>query len=116
MRFREFINLPTLSEILVSIGNQSFQRLDEDKWVNGRFDKCIRIDQPTHGVGQTHAHIYGRKGTEIGVVNFDGPSSHGTQCRLSDADAALRDRGFTIKPGNIVEWTMLPTQPQLLFG
>lgn len=117
LRFRDFVNLPTLTEVIVSKDNESFERLDEGKWVNGRFDKNIRIDQPTHGVGQTHAHVYGRRGTEIGVVNLDGSSSHGTQCRLSDADAAaLRARGFTIKPGNIVEWIMLPTQPQLLFG
>ncbi|MGY3138356.1 hypothetical protein ACVWZM_009038 [Bradyrhizobium sp. USDA 4501] len=117
MRFSEFANLPVLTEILVSADNAGFERLDEGKWVNGRFDKNIRIDQPTHGVGQTHAHVYGRKGNEIGVVNLDGSSSHGTQCRLSDADAAaLRQRGFTIKAGNIVEWIVLSTQPQLLFG
>jgi hypothetical protein len=117
LRFREFVNLPLLREILISADNAGFERLDEGKWVKGRFDKNIRIDQPTHGVGQTHAHVYGRKGDEIGVLNFDGSSSHGTQCRLSDADAdALRKRGFTIKVGNIVEWIALPTQPQLLFG
>lgn len=117
LRFREFASLPTLAEILVSEDNAGFECLDEGKWVKGRFGQNIRIDQPTHGVGQTHAHVYGRKGEEIGVVNFDGSSSHGTQCRLSDADAsALRDRGFTIKAGNIVEWIVLPTQPQLLWG
>ncbi len=117
MRFSEFANLPTLTEILVSEDNDRFERLDEGKWVNGRFDKNIRIDQPTHGVGQTHAHVYGRKGDEIGVVNIDGSSSHGTQCRLSDADAdALRNRGFTIRAGNIVEWIVLGSQPQLLLG
>ncbi len=117
LRFKEFMNLPTLSEILVSEDAASFERLDEGKWIKGRFDSNIRIDQPTHGAGQTHAHVYGRKGAEIGVVNFDGSSSHGTKCRLNDADAdALRDRGFAIKAGNIVEWVVLPTQPQMLLG
>lgn len=117
LRFSEFANLPTLTEILVSEDDAGFERLDEGKWVKGRFDNNIRIDQPTHGSGQTHAHVYGRKGDEIGVVNLDGSSSHGTKCRLSDADAdALRNRGFTIKAGNIVEWIVLPAQPQLLLG
>ncbi len=117
LRFKEFMNLPTLSEILVSEDATSFERLDEGKWVKGRFDNNIRIDQPTHGTGQTHAHVYGRKGDEIGVVNLDGSSSHGTKCLLSDADAsALRNRGFTIKAGNIVEWIILPAQPQILLG
>jgi hypothetical protein len=117
LRFKEFANLVTLSEILISEDNAGFERLDEGKWVKGRFDKSIRIDQPTHGVGQMHAHVYGRKGVEIGVVNFDGTASHGTKCRLSDADAdALRERGFMIGAGNIVEWIVLPTQPQLLLG
>lgn len=117
MRFRDFANQSTLTEIIVSEDDTQFERLDEGKWVKGRFGNNIRIDQPTHGTGQTHAHVYGRKGGEIGVVNFDGSSSHGTKCRLSDADAAaLRKRGFTIKAGNIVEWIVLPTQPQILLG
>lgn len=117
MRFSEFASLVTLSNVLVSDGDVGFERLDEGKWGKGRFDDSIRIDQPTHGAGQTHAHVYGRKGDEIGIVNFDGSSSHGTKCRLSDADAdALRKRGFTIKAGNIVEWIVLPKQPELLFG
>ncbi len=117
MRFREFASPVTLSDILVSDDDVGFERLDEGNWVKGRFDNSIRIDQPAHGVGQTHAHVYGRKGDEIGVINFDGSASHGTKCRLSDADAdALRERGFTIKAGNIVEWIVLPNQPELLFG
>ena len=115
LTFKEFLSLPTIDEVLVSDDDLSFERLDEGKWIKGRFDKSIRIDQPTHGVGQTHAHVYGRKGNEIGVVNLDGSSSHGTKCRLSDEDAAaLQARGFQIKAGNIVEWLVLSNQPQLL--
>ncbi len=117
MRFKEFVSLPLLDGVLISSDQSSFERLDEGKWVKGRFDRNIRIDQPTHGAGQTHAHVYGRKGNEIGVVNFDGSASHGTKCRLSDDDAAaLCAKGFTIKAGNIVEWVVLRNQPQLLLG
>ena len=70
------------------------------------------------GLGRRTRTSMGRKGDEIGVVNFDDSASHGTICKLSDDDdaAALRKRGFTIGPGNIVEWIVLPTQPQLLLG
>jgi hypothetical protein len=91
--------------------------LREGRWIPGRFDKNIRIDQPTHGVGQTHAHVLGRKGEELGVVNFDGSASHGTKCRLSDTDAnALRAKGFQIPSGNIVEWVLLAGEYRLLLG
>lgn len=122
-RFKEFVRLlnsdeflETLDEILVSKDNKTFERFDESKWIKGRFS--IRIDPSTCGAGQTHAHIFGRKGDEIGVVNIDGSSSHGTEkCRLNNADAeALRARGFQIKLGNIVEWMVLPIQPTLILG
>ena len=112
MRLHEIIGPPMLDQVTISSESTTFERLDEGKWIKGRFDANIRIDQPTHGVGQPHAHVYGRKGHEIGVVNFDGSGSHGTQCQLSDVDAdALRARGFTIRPGNIVEWIVLSSQP-----
>ena len=117
MRFKEFAGLETIEEIMVSEGadQSTFQRLDEGQWIDGRFEKGIRIDQATHGVGQKHAHVYGRKGGEVGVVNVDGSASHGTKCRLHDKDAAaLRARGFAIKAGNIVEWIVLPVQPKVL--
>lgn len=108
MRFNEFAKLPVLDEIVVTKDGDAAEVLQEGKWVSGRFEKNIRIDQPTHGVGQVHAHVLCRKGNEIGVVNFDGSSSHGTKCRFSDADAdALRAKGFKIRPGNIVEWVLL---------
>ena len=108
MRFSEFCELPILDEIFLSIDGVAIELLREGKWIPGRFERNIRIDQPTHGVGQMHAHVLCRKGNEIGVVNFDGSASHGAKCRLSDADAAaLKARGFQIRPGNIVEWVVL---------
>lgn len=108
MRFKEFIDLPVLTEMIITRDGRDVEVLQEGKWISGRLDRNIRIDQPTHGVGQTHAHVFGRKGEEIGVVNFDGSSSHGTKCRLSNDDAdALRAKGFQIQPGNIVEWVLL---------
>lgn len=110
MRFKEFSELTVLGSVVVTPDGLHGEILHEGKWISGRFDRNIRIDQPTHGVGQPHAHVLGRKGEEIGVVNFDGTSSHGTRCRLSDQDAdALRARGFQIKVGNIVEWLSLQT-------
>ena len=35
--------------------------MPEGKWISGRFDRNIRIDHPTHGVWQTHAHVLGRR-------------------------------------------------------
>lgn len=117
MRFKEFVNLPVLDEVFVTQDGETAKVLQEGKWVSGRFERNIRIDQPTHGVGQTHAHVLCRKGNEIGVVNFDGSASHGTKCRLSDADAnALRASGFQISPGNIVEWVLIDGQFTLLLG
>lgn len=110
-------SIPLLSDIVVSEGSQNFERLDEGQWISGRFERNIRIDQATYGAGQQHAHILGREGKEIGVVNIDGSASHGARCRLSDDDAnALRARGFAIKPSNIVEWIILPEQPRMLLG
>jgi hypothetical protein len=84
---------------------------------SGDRDHTVGIDHATHGgPGQTHAHVLGRKGNEIGVVNADGTGSHGTRCKLSDEDAdALRARGFSIRDDNIVEWVVLEgDQPVLL--
>jgi hypothetical protein len=65
-----------LDEIMVFDAEKNeAHRIDEGKWVPTKTSNTMRIDHATHGVGQTHAHIYGRKGTEIGVVNFDGTAS-----------------------------------------
>lgn len=85
-----------------------FGRLQEGKFVSGRFEGNIRIDNATYGAGQRHAHILGRKGNDIGVVNVDGTSSHGTICRLHPNDIeALRANGFKIPDSGIVEWISL---------
>jgi hypothetical protein len=48
----------------------SARMLDEGKHYQLDKRDWVRIDQPTHGVGQTHAHAPG------GVVNKDGTRSH----------------------------------------
>lgn len=117
MRFKEFVDLPVLRDVVITSDGSTNEVLREGKWISGRFDKNIRIDQPTHGVGQTHAHVLGRKGEEIGIVNFDGSGSHGTKCLISKDDAdALRAKGFKIQPGNIVEWFLLTGECRVLFG
>ena len=61
-----------LDEIVVfNPETDEVHRIDEGKWIPTRTTNTIRIDQPTHGVGQTHAHIYGylrkeRKGNRRG--------------------------------------------------
>ena len=117
MRFKEFAGLPVITDIVITTDGATSEVLNEGKWIPGRFDRNIRIDQPSHGAGQMHAHVLGRKGEEIGVVNFDGSGSHGTKCRLSNGDAeALRARGFQIRPGNIIEWVLITEKFQLLLG
>ncbi len=72
---------------------------------------------PTHGAGQTHAHLYARNGKEYGVVNIDGSGSHGTKSNSriqTDHAAELRKAGFNIPPDNLVEWVPLPSDVQLL--
>lgn len=117
--FKEFLgkDMPVLEDVFLSEDGATFQMLQEGKWISGRFENNIRIDYATHGAGQTHAHVYGRKGDEIGVVNLNGSASHGAKCKLHDADAdALRARKFEIQAGNLVEWLVLERQPILLLG
>lgn len=116
--FKEFIDLPDITDIVISSDNTNGELHEGRKWISGRFERNIGIDQPTHGVGQQHAHVYGRNGkNELVVVNLDGTGSHGTKGRLSDDDAAaLRARGFSVPPSNIVEWTVVESQNQFLLG
>lgn len=119
MRMEEIVPLhPYLDEVFISNDGTSSELLREGKWVSGRFDRNIRIDQPTHllGNGKVHGHIYGRRGDELGVVNVDGSPSHGTKMKLHDRDAdALRAHGFVIPLDNIVEWFALPTDRNATF-
>lgn len=99
--------IPLIVDIVIPGTGLNYQRLYEGKMIDGRFKHNIRIDQPTHmqGQGQVHAHVLGRKGDELVVVNLDGTSSHGTKGRLHTADAeALKNYGFSIRADRIVEW------------
>ena len=112
---------PTIRIVLADLGGGTYQRLDEGKWIDGRFPRSIRLDQPTHtkGVGKLHGHVYGRKGNELVVVNVDGTGSHGSQGRLHPDDAeALKAQGFKIRADRIVEWWVLPNPEglELLLG
>ena len=64
MRFKEFIKLPQLDQVILVAEDGTVELQEGRKWVSGRFDRNIGIDQPSHGVGQQHAHVYGRKGCE----------------------------------------------------
>jgi hypothetical protein len=122
--FKQFVQermarrLPFLDEVYISDDGVKYRYLDEGrKWVNGRFERNIGIDQPTSGAGQRHAHVYGRKGDEIVIVNVDGTGSHGTKGKLHDKDAeALVLNGFTLRSGRIVEWNVVGKVQQLLLG
>ena len=116
VRLEEFEDYPKIDRIMLASEEAKFELYEGRKWIPGRFDANIGIDQPTHGVGQTHAHVYGRKDKKIvAIVNFDGTASHGAKGRLHKDDAdALRDRGFDIPQDNIVEWVELDEQPHLL--
>jgi hypothetical protein len=109
-----------IGDIVLSSDGANVEALHEGKWIRGRFDNNIRVDQPTHllGTGQPGAHVYGRKDKKLVlVVNMDGTGSHGTKGRLHQKDAdALRAKGFKIADDNIVEWVVVPEQPTLLLG
>ena len=99
----------------------SGQVLHEGKWIDGRFERNIRVDFPTHfqGLqGQKHASVYGRNGREeLVVVNLDGTASHGKKGRLTVDDAeALKALGFKIRDDRMVEWIALPNAPQFLLA
>ena len=100
---------PIDAVFLVHPDLQRFRVLEEGKLTSGRFPRNIRLDQPTHlqGNGQLRAHVFGRRGNEIGVVNLDGSVSHGSKFKLHDEDAdTLRGLGFAIPSDNLVEWTL----------
>ncbi|MCC2977166.1 hypothetical protein LK533_10840 [Sphingomonas sp. PL-96] len=65
-----------------------------------------------------HAHVYGRKGGQLAVVNANGTGSHGSKGRLHPRDAdALAKQGFNIRADRIVEWWVVPDLgPEILYG
>lgn len=115
MRFKDFADLPILDAVILASDDGTFELREGRKWVSGRFDRSIGIDHPAHGVGQTHAHVYGRKGDQIVAVNLGGTASHGTKGRLhKDEATALQQRGFNVKPGQGIEWFALYNPPSFL--
>lgn len=93
--------------------------LEEGKWMDGRFKQNIRQDRNTHlQSGDTHYHVYGRRGDEIGAINCDGTISHGGDpFRLHPDDAdALRQLGVKVPPSNIVEWIVMGPAVEFLLG
>ena len=113
-------DVPILDEVFLAISSaEDGGLLLDGLWLDGRFNRNIRIDRPTHlgGTGDPHAHVYGRKGGEIVVVNLDGSPSHGTAGRLHSKDAdKLRARGFQIPTTNVVEWWTAASEFQVLNG
>ena len=108
-----------LDEVAIAPDEANYEILREGKWVRGSFPTSIRIDQPTSGAGQTHAHVFGRRGNELGVVNLDGTASHGTKMVLSQQDAAaLTARGFKVPDDRVVEWIVIDMENlrEMLFG
>ena len=122
-RFRRFLEnqqVPMIEAIFVPLqGNaEVYECLAEGKWIDGRFKNNIRIDQPTHGVGQKHAHVYGRTHDDkLGVINFDGTGSHGTRMRLHKKDfKSLRSHGVNVRRDRIVEWQVVDVKFLLVEG
>jgi hypothetical protein len=117
LNFVDFYKLPVLDQIIVSTDGMTAEVLQERTWITGRFERNIGIDNATDGFGQKQAHVLGRKGDQLVVVNLYGFGSDGTQGRIQDKDAAaLRAKGFEIHPGNLVEWQVLADAPELMVG
>ena len=121
--FKQFLSkvngddLPFLTGFAIAPPGETAVVLEEGKWVKGRFNNSVRIDQPTHlqGAGQTHAHLFACNGQQYGVVNLDGTASHGEKCKVHPDDAAaLLKQNFKLPPNNIVEWVALESSLQFL--
>lgn len=65
-REAELAQLPLLDSVMIASPEGAVELYEDRKWISGRFDRNIGIDQPTHGAGQQHAHVYvlasGRQG------------------------------------------------------
>jgi hypothetical protein len=119
LKFREFLRLPILDEIIFSPDGKNLQVLREGKWIPGRFEKNIRIDRATHlGSGEKHAHVYGRKGELIGAIKADGTKSHGGRSfRVHTDDAeALRAQGIAVPKNRVVELYDIQIDNRILLG
>lgn len=117
--FKKFLEqeLPVLDSVIISTDSENYLLHEDRKWISGRFPRNIGIDKANYGAGQEHAHIYGRKGNQVVVVNFDGTRSHGTRGRIHKKDAnALRDKGYKIPMNNIVEWIVIDNWSKLIVG
>ncbi|MEO9168610.1 MAG: hypothetical protein ABI230_09420 [Aestuariivirga sp.] len=92
---------------------------ENEKWISIKSTSAMRMDHPRHGGGgQTHVHIYGKKQSELGVVNLDGTGSHGTKMRLTkDQAEILIANGVKVRDDRIVEWNILQNLTlELLLG
>jgi hypothetical protein len=122
MTFKQFLNLvraAPLDELFITEDGKHARLLREGKWINGRFEKNIRVDRETHHrSGEQHFHIYGRKGDLVGVLKMDGSMSHGGKpFRLNREDAkALSDLGVPVRKDRIVEWVEIDVAQELLLG
>lgn len=119
MSFREFTEIPLITNLEFPTSSGGIERLDEGQWFSGRFPRNIRQDHATHllGNGKTHAHVQGRKGDDYVIVNVDGTSSHGMKGKLHKKDAdTLRSMGYAIPSSNIVEWLEINSETELLLG
>jgi len=104
-----------VDEIFWGDDSDELFQIIEGKLASGRFPNNIRFDSNAYGAGQPHAHIHGRRGDVLGVVNLDGSGSHGTKMRLHSKDAdTLRKNGYSVRPENIVEWIEICTIQQIL--
>lgn len=111
--------IPSIANVIVSNDGIELVQFHEGQWISGRIDRNIRLDQATHlqGAGQAHAHVHGRKGDELVVVNLDGSASHGAKGRLHPDDAdALVARGYQVPANRIVEWWTLNLPIQILLS
>ena len=109
-KFSDYVDPPLISVVALERPNELL-RLDEGKWIDGRYDRNIRIDRDSHfsdaDDNARHAHVYGRhdRNAALVVIRQDGSSSHGRPGTLHKRDAdALRAQGITVRDDNIVEW------------
>ena len=82
IRFKEFTDLPMVRIVAIDIAGER-EILVEATWIDGRYQKNIRIDRDTHfsdaGSGNRHAHVYGRtdRAEALLAVRQSGQGSHG---------------------------------------